>query len=246
MGKRYTWKVWLRKNPLTQDVENDSTASVSTAGKTLGNADLAHDIKLEGSELSEDTILDIINRCNHALIRRLQEGYSVQNLAVRMEPAVLGKWVGEHPKYHDDVHKKTIRTIPTAKMRSALNDVDVDVLGMQVDGGAFIGLVTDVTTGKTDGTITSGGQIVISGEKIKITPVDEAGLGVYIDNLAGGTMFLPGPYAHNTAGQIIVVLPPLIDGLYTLYIVTRYASGRLLNEPRKVVYALTLRVGIAP
>jgi hypothetical protein len=247
MGKRFTWKVWLRSNPLTPDVENDSTADVSTAGKTLGNADIAHDIKEEGSELSEETILDILNRGDRDQIRRLQEGYSVQTGVVHMEPAVLGKWIGEHPQYHADEHKKTVRTVPTGETRKALEDVDVEVLGLKADGGAFISTVTDVTTGKTDGTVTSGGQIIITGDKIKIDPADEVGLGVFIDSLTGGTMFLPGPYAHNTSKQIIAVLPMLADGPYTLYIVTRYAGGNtLLNNQRKVVYALTLYVGVRP
>jgi hypothetical protein len=35
MAKKFTWKVWLRLNLLTKEVENDYVAEVSTTGKTL-------------------------------------------------------------------------------------------------------------------------------------------------------------------------------------------------------------------
>jgi hypothetical protein len=34
MAKKAFWKVWLRRNLLTKDVENDYTAEVSTIGTT--------------------------------------------------------------------------------------------------------------------------------------------------------------------------------------------------------------------
>jgi hypothetical protein len=37
MAKKHTWKLWLRLNLLTKDVENDYVAEVSTTGKTLLN-----------------------------------------------------------------------------------------------------------------------------------------------------------------------------------------------------------------
>jgi hypothetical protein len=159
---------------------------------------------------------------------------------------VLGKWIGEHPVYYEDEHKKTIRAVQTVEMRGALDDVDVEVLGTKTDGGAYISLVTDVTTGKTDGTITPGGLIVITGDKIKIDPIDEGGLGIFIESLVGGTAYLPGPYAHNTSKEIIALVPPLADGPYTLYVVTRSTGSRLLNDPRKIVYTLALYVGVRP
>jgi hypothetical protein len=37
MAKKTFWKVWLKRNLLTKDVENDLIAEVSTAGHTLRN-----------------------------------------------------------------------------------------------------------------------------------------------------------------------------------------------------------------
>jgi hypothetical protein len=35
MAKNYLWKVWLKLNLLTKEVENDYVAEVSTRGRTL-------------------------------------------------------------------------------------------------------------------------------------------------------------------------------------------------------------------
>ena len=56
------WKVWLRLNLLTKDVDNDYTAEVSTMKNTLRNEDIAQRIVDEGSEYKYDTLLSIINQ----------------------------------------------------------------------------------------------------------------------------------------------------------------------------------------
>lgn len=38
------WKVWLKLNLLTKDVDNDYMAEVSTVGKTTRNEDIARRI----------------------------------------------------------------------------------------------------------------------------------------------------------------------------------------------------------
>jgi hypothetical protein len=42
--------------------------------------------------------------------------------------------------------------VPSTEMRTALEEIGVEVLGVR-ESDAFIGLVTDVTTGLTDGKI---------------------------------------------------------------------------------------------
>ncbi|MDR1273709.1 MAG: hypothetical protein LBK12_04090, partial [Odoribacteraceae bacterium] len=60
--KKYTWKGWLLPNKLTKNVPNDSIVVVSTAGQTKHNEDVAKAIKEDGSDIQEETIMDILNR----------------------------------------------------------------------------------------------------------------------------------------------------------------------------------------
>jgi hypothetical protein len=60
MAKRFCWKIWLRPNLLTKDVENDYIAEISTVGNTLRNEDIARQIIKRRSELRYETILSIL------------------------------------------------------------------------------------------------------------------------------------------------------------------------------------------
>ena len=66
------WKVWLRLNLLTKDVDNDYTAEVSTMKNSLRNEDIAQRIVDEGSEIKYDTLLSIINQ-HDRIIREANE-----------------------------------------------------------------------------------------------------------------------------------------------------------------------------
>jgi len=128
-------------------------------------------------------------------------------------------------------------------MREALKEVTLEVLGVKDDGGARIGLVTTNMTGLTDGIIMSEDVIIIEGEKIKIAPEDEAGIGVFFVNYNGDPIPLTHPIVQNEPKNVLVIVPHLIPGQYTLRIVTRYTHGStLLKEPRVIEYDRPLAV----
>ncbi|MDR1644734.1 MAG: DUF4469 domain-containing protein [Tannerellaceae bacterium] len=240
--KRFYWKAWLRQNFLTKDVDNDYVAEVSTVGRTLRNSDIAQEVVKEGSEVKYETVFDIVERTDRIRREKLQEGCSVQTGICHLSPRITGNWIGASTAFDPEKHKSTLDITPTAEMRSALAEVGVEVLGIR-EGGAYIGLVTDVTTGLVDGTITPNGQILIAGEKIKVEPSTGAGgVGVFVTD--GKDTHQIGPLAVNHPKEIISVVPPLSKGTYQLYILTRYTSGgdSLLNEPRRIEYATPLVV----
>jgi hypothetical protein len=241
MAKKYIWKVWLRPNLLTKEVDNDYIAEVDTVGKTLHNADIALAIKDEGSELQVETILDILNRSDRVRRERLQQRYCVQTGISHIAPRVLGNWFGSTANYDPQIHKLTFDMTPSAELVAALDDVGVEVLGVK-DSGARIGLITDVTTGKTDGTITVGGDLLVDGVKIRIAPEEEEGLGVFF---AGDNVEVPvvQRLSRNDPKRLTVRVPELPAGQYRLKVITRFSSSQiLLNEPRTIISEQVLKV----
>ncbi|MDR2764455.1 MAG: DUF4469 domain-containing protein, partial [Tannerella sp.] len=211
-------------------------------GKTLHNADIARLFAESGSEVQYETLLDILNRADRLRREKIQEGYSVQTGICHLSPRVHGAWLGATAAYDASAHKIALDITPTAEMRTALDEVGIEVLGIR-ESGAYIGLLTDVISGLTDGTLTPGGQIIIAGDKIKVEPANEAGIGVFLSN---GAADIPvSPLAVNHPKEIIALAPTsLPDGVYTLYVSTRYAGGNtLLKDPRRIVYATPLKVG---
>jgi hypothetical protein len=243
MAKKFTWKVWLRLNLLTKEVENDYVAEVSTTGKTLRNEDIAQIIKDEGSELQYETLLDILNHSDRLRRERIQQGYSVQTGVCHISPRITGNWIGSSEPFDPKKHKITCDLTTTDELRKALEEVGVEVLGVK-DSGARIGLVTDVTTGMTDGSITPDGDLIITGEKIRIEPLEEEGFGVFFVDINGGEIPVTHPFTQNDPKKIICRIPALGSGEYTLKIVTRYSHGsnKPLNKPRTIIYNLLLTV----
>jgi hypothetical protein len=244
MSKKFIWKAWLLPNLLTKEALNDYIAEVSTAGDTKRNEDIARAIKDEGSDLQFETLIDVLNRSDRWKRRFVLEGSSVQDGNVHMQPRVPGLWEGADPHYDPKKHKPTIDAFPTADMRRALEEeVGIEVLGKKVDGGAVIGLVTDVTTGRTDGAVSPGGDLIITGAKIKVAPADDKDLGIFFVNDTGPEVAVTYPLTQNDPKKVICRVPALTAGTYTLKIVTRFAnSSILLKEPRTIVYELPLTV----
>jgi hypothetical protein len=242
MTKKSIWKVWLRLNLLTKDVKNDYVAEVSTTGKTLRNEDIAQIIKDEGSELQYETLLDILNHSDRLRRDRIQQGYSVQTGVCHITPRVAGNWLGSSEPFDPRKHKITCDLTAPAELRKALEEVGVEVLGVK-ESGARIGLVTDVTTGKIDGTLTPDGDLIIEGEKIRIDPVGGEGLGVFFVDANGGETPVTHPLTQNDPKKVVCRVPALGAGSYTLKIVTRFSqSTTLLKQPRTIMYELTLFV----
>ncbi len=236
-GFNFFWKVWLRLNLLTKEVDNDYVAEVMLRGKkALRNEDIAKLIGKERSEIKYDTLVYILNQSDRIIREKVQEGYSVLTGCCQYTPRLTGSWIGSSAKFDPSVHKVTVDIIPSAEMRAALKEVGVEVLGVKADG-AFIGLVTDTATGLTDGTITAGDDIQIEGDRLKIAPDGEAGLGVFLVNADGDAIPVTRRLTRNDPKTLLARVPAdLPAGQYNLRVVTRYAKSALLNESRTIEY----------
>ncbi|MDR2929021.1 MAG: DUF4469 domain-containing protein, partial [Cytophagaceae bacterium] len=95
----------------------------------------------------------------------------------------------------------------------------------------------DTATGATDGTVTVNDDIRIEGDKLKIAPDGEEGLGVFFVNADGEAIPVTRRLTQNDPKTLIARVPALPSGQYTLRVVTRYTRGAdLLNEPRIIEY----------
>ena len=234
---KYNWKVWLRRI-LFSNVENGYTASVSTIGKkALRNADIARIMKNAGSELSLETLLYILDQSDRVKREEVQRGNSVLTGTAQYTPRVQGVWTGANAKFNPAIHKIGLHIIPSPEMRAAFKDITIESLG-EKPGGAFIGLVTNTTTGLTDGTMTSGDDILVEGDKLKILPEDDTALGIFFVNSTDETVTpVTRRLTRNEPKKLLVRVPELPAGQYILRVVTRFTNGTtLLKEPRVIEY----------
>ena len=104
----FFWKVWLRLNLLTKDVDNDYTAEVSTMKNTLRNEDIARRIVVEGSEIKYDTMLSIIKQHDRIISEAVLQGYSVLTDNCQFTPRVSGSWITAKDQFDPARHKVTL------------------------------------------------------------------------------------------------------------------------------------------
>lgn len=239
---KFFWKVWLRPNQLTKDVDNDYIAEVSTGNVTKRNEDIASRIVNAGSEIKYDTLLSVLNQRDRIIREFLQEGESVLTGTCQYTPRVTGVWLGSAAKFDPAIHKITLDIIPCAEMRTALSEVGVEVLDVK-GSGAYIGLVTDTATNLTDGTITAGDDIMIEGDKIRVAPDGETGTGVFFVDSAGNATPVTRRLTQNDPKKLIARVPALPAGEYTLRIATRFSNAStLVKEVRFIEYGKLLKV----
>lgn len=212
------WKVWLRLNLLTKDVDNDYTAEVSTMKNSLRNEDIAQRIVDEGSEYKYDTLLSIINQHDRIIREAVMDGYSVLTKTCQYTPRVAGSWIGSSVKFDPEKHKVTLDMTLSSEMREALSLVGAEVLTVK-DSGVVIGLVTDTATGLSDDTITPGDDIRIDGEKIRVAG-EAAGIGVFFIDADNKEHPVTRLLTTNDPKTLLTRVPAdLTDGKYTLRIV---------------------------
>ena len=241
MAKEHQWDVYLRPNYLTVDDLNDCIADVLTRLQTQHNADIAAKIAAKTAQ-DKNAVLAILNQRDEEVKNCLLDGKSFADSLVQISPRVSGVWATSKSPFDPAVHKRTVDLVLTQDFRSALDEVGVRVLGTK-QGGAEIALVTDAATGKTDGTITAGDDIVLDGEKIKIQDEADETQGVFFIDSDGKEHRVSRRLTVNKPAQVIARVPADLSGEVKVVIRTKFTSGnRPLSTSREIAYALSCKV----
>ena len=234
--KKYVWKVYLRPNTLTKDNDRDCIADVHSHAQTQRNEDIAALITKERSEFRAETILNILNMRDKAVLTLIQDGLSFMDGVVQISPRVSGVWENENSPYDEKIHKRTVDMIPTADFRNALESITVKVLGAK-ETTAKIASVTDTATGLTDGTLTIGDDVLLEGEKLKVDEKDPL-QGVFFVTEDGTEHKTERRLSLNKPTQILARVPQnLPEGKVRVVVRTKYTHGGIpLKELRELVY----------
>lgn len=240
----YKWYYDLRENTITQDIEEDYTA-IPKKLLSLTPKDLALRISEERTEYRADTIENIINLYEDMLMKVLCEGNTYVSRVAQYQPSITGIFSGTGLA-DPEKNKCQINITASPDLKKKLQDeVILEFSGRRLDlGGSNIAEIMDMTTGKTDGSVTPGGMVQLKGNKIKCVNADGSGIGkltLYNSIESGEEIPVLGV---NDPSKIIFVFPTgLLAGEYRLEIETYYTSGNnLLKEPRTLVCPLKIKV----
>jgi hypothetical protein len=241
--KKETWRVWLYDYALQRSGE-DYIAGVSTAGRTLRLDNLIERIIGSGSEIKPETIRAIAERLNAEKLSALRQGYSVHDGLVQLSPRVEGVWHGAE-SFTQGRHRLTLDVTATRRLRNEIaRSVKVEVLGVAPSPSRIM-LVTDVCSGRTDGLVTPGDDMLIEGRNIKVVDTPQAeGCGVFlVPQTEGAPPIALTRLSGNTYTRVLARLPAdLAPGAYRLRITTCYTRGsKPLKTPRTLEYDTLLQ-----
>jgi len=132
-------------------------------------------------------------------------------------------------------------------MRDEVAKVTTEFSGYVKDlGGARIGLVKDTQTGKTDGTLTPGGIVEVTGSKIKSINADGTSIGkVVLVNTETQAETDITTLAINDPSRLMFSIPAsLPEGTYKLRVETYFSNNTVrLKSVRTIDYDQDLVVG---
>lgn len=144
----------------------------------------------------------------------------------------------------------TVKFSPSKLLKEAVADIEI-VYSEYVAPSGVISSVTDVASGKSDGTLTAGGSVLVEGANLKVGGEDS---GIWFVPLAEGTDFLSGEsewtkietvLVYNLPSKLLFTVPKsLASGKFKVVVRTRYA-GKTGYERKYLVEAVSETVSIA-
>ena len=229
----------LYDNLLTER-KGDYTAKPRITG-TLYNTDIAARIVAARTEYQHGTILNILDMADSHKVQAIAEGKSVVDGVGQYLVNVQGAFEGEKAQFEPGKHALGITYTMGKLLRETLKLVKVVVNGVAV--GPVINTVTDSTSKAINGQLSSGGALVLGGVNLKIQG-DDPSIGVYLTPTTEGAAPMKAPVViANSPSQVIVQMPTLADGQYTVSLTTQYSGSRNVKEPRTYTFPIILIVG---
>lgn len=231
----------LYDNLLTER-KGDYTAKPRITG-TLYNTDIAARIVAARTEYQHGTILNILDMADSHKVQAIAEGKSVVDGVGQYLVNVQGAFEGEKAQFEPGKHALGITYTMGKLLRETLKLVKVVANGVAAVG-PVINTVTDSTSKAINGQLSSGGALVLGGVNLKLQG-DDPSIGVYLTPTTEGAAPMKAPVViANSPSQVIVQMPTLADGQYTVSLTTQYSAGsRNIKEPRTYTFPILLTVG---
>lgn len=140
--------------------------------------------------------------------------------------------------------KLTVKFSAAPALKEAVQHVEITSAEYVPPSGVITG-VTDIASGRTDGTLTAKGSVLVEGEKLKVggeasgiwfAPVTESGR---LSADESSWVKVSSRLVYNLPAKLLFALPPeLAGGSYRIVVRTRYA-GRAGYERKYLVEAVS-------
>ena len=237
-------KAYLYDNILTTDNSNDFIARVSSE-RSLSIKEICESASHRGgADVSAAAMEHAVELFLKEMAYQLCDGYAVNTGYFTAAAQIRGVFDSPTESFSDQKQIVLFQFAQGEKLRAELPNISVEILGV-ADNSAAILQVTDVKTGSVNETLTPNRNLKIAGTKIKVVG-DDPKVGIFFVNTATNTVTAvdPSDIVTNNPSELIVVIPNLPAGTYTLRVVTQftYSSKGMLKEARVAEFDKVLTV----
>jgi len=235
-------KAYLYDNMLTKDNPNDFIAR-TISERSLSVKDICETaVNRGGADVTAAAMQHATELFLKEMAYQLCDGYSVNTGWFTAGTQIRGVFDSPTESFNSQKHSILFQFNQGEKLRAEIPNIEISILGV-ADASSMILQVKDVKTGTVNDLLTPGHALKVSGSKIKVTGDDKAN-GIYFVNTDTNdrTQVELSDMVNNNPSELIVIIPALSAGTYRLEVVTQYAGGNILKEPRTAEFDKPLTV----
>lgn len=224
-------KADLYPNLLTED-PNDYVARVKSE-RTLNVKEICKEaVNRGGAPTTAESMDHNVNLFLKEMAYQLSDGFSVNTGYFTASTLIRGVFNSPAETFNPDKHAILYQFNQGELLRKELASIAVEITGVG-DSSISIAEVHDVKTGSVNDLLTPNRNLRIKGYKLKIAG-NYRGNGVYFVNQSTGirTKVEDADIVNNNPAELIIVIPALEVGAYTLEVTSQYSGAVPLKEPR--------------
>lgn len=192
-----------------------------------------------GSTITHTDILAVNNSLSEEIIRLAARGEAISTSLFQLSFSITGVFNSPTDTFDPARHEVKIHLTPGKALKAAVKNIKLRKV-TPPSNLPYVAQVTDSVSESVNSQITSAGVLEINGSLLKIEG-DHPNNGVYLI-AKDGTQHKVQTLVSNKPSRLIVLLPTLTPGSYTLQITTQYNGGMGLKSPRTGVFRQTLTV----
>ncbi|WP_449388271.1 DNA-binding domain-containing protein [Chryseobacterium lineare] len=225
-------KAYLYDNVLTKDNPNDFTARTASERSLNVQQICQSAANRGGADISASAMEHATELFLKEMAYQLCDGYSINTGYFMANTTIRGVFDSPSETFNKDKHSIIFQFNQGEKLRAEIPNIEVNILGI-AEASAVILQVTDVKSGSVNDLLTPGRNLKIVGSKIKVTG-DDASVGVYFVDATTQerTKVEQSDIVTNNPSEVMVVIPELAAGTYTIEVLTQYSGSQSLKEPR--------------
>ena len=232
-------KYLLTKNLLTRRVD-DYIAKVVSA-RRYGLNDIIQRMLRRGTTATRADILAVIHLFIKVIKEIIEEGGMVHTDLFHTRFSIQGVFNGPDDAYDPKRHRLKLNLVAGKVLKALLTRIALEKTAPDQILPHILGF-TDIVSERTNASITSGGVVEIIGSRLKIEG-DHASNGVEFV-AEDGTAHRVATLIDNKPTRLILIVPTLSPGAYTLRITTQHSGSNTLIASKVGEYIRPITVEV--